>query len=198
MRTNCYLVADREKKECAIIDPGDDADYLRDKINEMKLKPTAIMATHGHFDHVMAAGALQVSYNIPFMIHKKDEFLLSGMKESASYFLGIKLVDPPPIVTGNIAEEDAIIVGSHKLLVLHLPGHTPGSIAFWWKEGKALLVGDTIFTDGGVGRTDFAYSDPTAVTRSLGRILSLAGDTVLYPGHGEATTVGRERQYHRV
>jgi glyoxylase-like metal-dependent hydrolase (beta-lactamase superfamily II) len=175
MATNCYIAGGM------IVDPGDDAEYI---ISHLTVKPTMIVATHGHFDHIMAAYALQRAYNIPFYIHEDDIFLLGRMQSSAKHFLGLKEVDPPP-VPSKIKD----------LPFIHTPGHTPGSVCLYFKEDNVLFSGDTIFAGGAVGRTDFSYSDKTALTRSVQIILSLPQDTRILPGHGEQTTV-REEMVH--
>jgi glyoxylase-like metal-dependent hydrolase (beta-lactamase superfamily II) len=176
MATNCYIAGGM------IVDPGDDAEYI---ISHLVTKPTMIVATHGHFDHIMAAYALQLAYNIPFYIHEEDIFLLSRMQSSAKHFLGLKDVDPPP-VPSKIKD----------LPFIHTPGHTPGSMCVYFKKDKVLFSGDTIFAGGGVGRTDFSYSDKTALTRSILTILSLPPETKIFPGHGDETDVTHELQYH--
>jgi len=162
MATNCYVV-DR-----IIIDPGDDAEYI---ISYLKTKPSMIVATHGHFDHIMAAYAIQRAYDIPFYIHEEDIFLLSRMQSSAKHFLGLKDVDPPPIPS-KIKD----------LPFIHTPGHTPGSISLVF-DGF-LIVGDTVFADGSIGRTDHVYSDPYAFATSVARIRSYSKGTRVLPGHG--------------
>jgi len=170
MATNCYIVDD------IIVDPGDDAEYI---ISHITQKPSMIVATHGHFDHIMAAYALQLTYNIPFYIHPDDIFLLATMQSSAKHFLGLKEVDPPPVPTPL-----------QGLSFFHTPGHTPGSICLQFSD--VLIVGDSIFADGGVGRTDFSYSKPLKLADSIDRILSYPPDTRLLPGHGKETTVKQE------
>ena len=165
MATNCYIVGD------AIIDPGDDPEYI---ISHLSSKPKMIVATHGHFDHIMAAFAIQKAYNIPFYIHKDDIFLLRSMQSSAKHFLGLKDVDPPP--------KPAPI---QHLPFIHTPGHTPGSICLLF--GDALFVGDTIFAGGAVGRTDYSYSDPLKLSESIKKILLYPPQTRILPGHGEET-----------
>jgi glyoxylase-like metal-dependent hydrolase (beta-lactamase superfamily II) len=176
MATNCYIV------DGIIIDPGDDAEYV---MSHCTTKPTMIVATHGHFDHIMAAYALQRTYNIPFYIHKDDIFLLSNMQSSAKHFLGLNDVDPPPTPSPI-----------RNLSFIHTPGHTPGSICL--PVGDVLFTGDTIFANGAVGRTDHEYSDKTALSRSIKTILSLPSETRLLSGHGEASRVKYERPYHAV
>lgn len=175
MAANCYLVTHAGKT--MIIDPGDDAEYITSHVTE---QPSMIIATHGHFDHIMAAFALQLAYNIPFYMHPDDNFLLAQMQSSAKHFLGVREVDPPPVPTPI-----------KNIPFIHTPGHTPGSICLQF-EG-VLFVGDTIFAEGGVGRTDFSYSEPLKLAESIHRILSYRPETRLLPGHGEEVTV-RERR----
>lgn len=167
MATNCYLIDDM------IIDPGDDAEYIMSHIDE---KPTKIVATHGHFDHIMSAFALQQAYNIPFYIHPDDIFLLQNMRSSAMHFLGLKDVDPAPNPTPI-----------ENIRFIHTPGHTPGSICLEFEDG--IIVGDTIFAGGAVGRTDFSYSSKKDLESSIERILSYSKHTKLFPGHGESVTI---------
>jgi hydroxyacylglutathione hydrolase len=192
MGTNCYLVTNQKSGETLIIDPGDDAEYVSGEISKLDIHPISIIATHGHFDHIMAACALQLAYNIPFFMHKSDAFLLDNMQSSAQHFLGILTVDPPPKIPKFLTNKDTIA----DLAVLHTPGHTPGGICLYAKNEHMLLVGDTIFADGGVGRTDFSYSNKIQLDTSIKTILSLPSNTILYTGHGEETTVKQELYYH--
>lgn len=197
MQTNCYLVFDTGTKDCLIIDPGDDADYITRIILDLKLKPQKIIATHGHFDHILGATELKLSFKIPFYIHKNDVFLVKSMQKNAKYFLGIE-VDPPPVVDGYINNKDNAEVGEKKLTILETPGHTPGSICLYAKEANFLLSGDTLFAKGGLGRTDFSYSSRKLLTESLKTIFRLPLKTAIYPGHGNKSELVIERTYHRV
>lgn len=162
MATNCFIVDD------AIIDPGDDAEYI---ISHLTRKPKMIVATHGHFDHVMAGYALQKAFDIPFYLHRDDFFLLARMQSSARHYLGID-ADPPPVPT----DIDTIPF-------IHTPGHTPGSICL--PVDDILIVGDSLFASGMVGRTDFSYSDPKEFQKSLAIIRSYPKKTRILPGHGK-------------
>jgi len=162
MATNCYIAGGM------IIDPGDDPEYI---IDHLQTKPKMIVVTHGHFDHIMAAYALQLAYNIPFYIHEKDIFLLSRMQSAAKHFLGLKHVDPPP-------KPSPLTIP-----FIHTPGHTPGSISLQFDN--ALVVGDTVFADGAIGRTDFLYSKPLELASSIEKIRSFPKGTRILPGHGE-------------
>ena len=171
-----------------IIDPGDDADYIINQINDSNKKPSKIVATHGHFDHLLAATEVVLAYDIPLLLHKDDEFLLKRLQSSAKHFIGVE-TDPPPTVGGYLTEGEKIILGRYKFKIISTPGHTPGGVALYCKEAKTLFVGDTVFDNGGVGRTDFKYADSEELVKSIKILLKLPGDTVVYPGHGDKTTI---------
>ncbi len=196
LATNCYLVFDTTTREAFIIDPGDAPEYISDKLQELGLKPKMIVATHGHFDHIMGAFALQQAFNIPFCIHTEDSFLIERMQESAKHFLGTITVDPPPTITQTLENGEIVTIGRTSFTVIHTPGHTPGSICLYNKDQQVAFVGDTIFTDGSVGRTDFSYSNPQALAQSIRSILALPVGTELLSGHGDITTVRNERKHH--
>ena len=151
LEANCYLVPDGD--ECIIIDPGDDADFITETITNQKLKPLAIILTHGHFDHVLGCLELKLNFNLPIYLHKNDEKLYSSANRSAAHWLKKKTLKVPPI-DQFIKEGDEIKIGSEKLKVIETPGHTPGSICLY--DGtKNPFTGDTLFADA-VGRTDFS------------------------------------------
>lgn len=196
MAANCYLVRDRASGEMLIIDPGEDADYITGHITRLEGTPVGIIATHGHFDHILAAGALQMIYDIPFYMSREDTFLLRRMQDSARHFLGRNVSELPPGRVSAVGDDQSLKVGSGKLTVYRTAGHTPGSICLYDKNAGAIFTGDTIFAGGGVGRVDFSYSDRQKLTASLSFILALPGSTVLYPGHGATSTVEAEKIHH--
>ncbi len=198
LATNCYLLISAKTKEAIVIDPGDDAEHVEEVILRGSFVPLCIVATHGHFDHVMAGRALQLAFNIPFYIHENDLFLLPQMEKSARYFLGVHTIDPAPVVTKTLADGEELTFGDTTLTVTHTPGHTPGSICLLLEEEETIFVGDTIFTDGAIGRTDFSYSRKGELESSIRRILAFPSTIKLLPGHGRSTTVGRERTFHAV
>ena len=197
LSTNCYIVWDRVTLEAMIIDPGDDADYIAQILLELKVFPRFIIATHGHFDHILGVFALQSMFNIPFYIHADDIFLLQSMTKSATYYLRIPQVDPAPKNPISLVDGQAFSIGKSIFTVMTTPGHTPGSICLFENTNKVLFTGDTLFANGAVGRTDHRYSSPLTLHDSLERIFSLPNETALLSGHGEATTIGAERK-HRV
>lgn len=194
LQTNCYLVIGGE--EALIIDPGDDADYIMRILQDEEVKPTKIIATHGHYDHILAAGELKLAYQIPFLMHNKDEFLLKRMGSSAAHFSKIS-ADPPPKIDKYLKEEDTLVISHQPLFISATPGHTPGSISLYSKEASVIFVGDVIFAGGGVGRTDFAYSSLSDLKKSIKKLLKLPPNTIVYSGHGDETTIGDWRNFNR-
>jgi glyoxylase-like metal-dependent hydrolase (beta-lactamase superfamily II) len=213
LKSNCYIVHEKNSEDCLIIDPGGDAEYIKDTVLRNNLAPTQIIATHGHFDHIGAALDLQLSFNIPFLIHKDDEFLLSRMRESSIHFTGID-PGPPPRVSRHpeLVSGSEIKLNNIRFKIILTPGHTPGSVCLYHKPTPViasdagarqskphgiLFVGDLIFFEERgslpagrqVGRTDFAYSDKSQLDESIHRILKLPQNTLCYSGHGEPFTI---------
>jgi len=191
LQTNCYLVSDRESKDTIIIDPGDDVDYIIQTISSNSLTPRIILATHGHFDHIMAAWEIQQIYKIPFWVNRLDLFLLDNMAKSANYFLKLK-TGPPPIVSQKLFDKKIFQFEKIKLTLLPSPGHTPGSFCFYLKSENILFSGDTIFAGGVVGRTDFSYSQKNDLKKSIEKILILPRQTKILPGHGIPSSIRKE------
>lgn len=188
LRTNCYLVED--EGEVGIIDPGDDGDYILRKMEDLKAKPVWIVATHGHFDHVLGISEIVLATNIPFYLNPKDNFLLQRAKKSAEHFTKT-YADPMLVKPLPLSQTSKISVGRENFQVIETPGHTPGGISFYCKKEKVLFPGDLIFARGAVGRTDFEYASFENLTKSIKKVLKLPEETVVYPGHGESTTIGK-------
>ena len=185
LSTNAYLVFCPKTRAGLIIDPADEANFLSEKILREKIKPLAIVATHGHFDHLLAANELQLAFGIPFLIHQNDQKILSTLQKSASWHLRRKMSEEPPKKLSFLKEGEKICFGKEWLTVIELPGHTPGSIGLYNFSQKILFSGDTIFKDG-VGRADFAYSSPESLTQSLQKIREKFAGFRIFPGHGES------------
>lgn len=185
LRTNCYLVTDDISSKALIIDPGDGVDFIQRKISDEEVTPTKIIATHGHFDHILAVNELKLAYNIPFLMHKNDEFLLERMRSSCKFFTGYD-PGPPPTVDGFLTRSNPVKLGKYKFKTIQTPGHTPGGISLYSKKEKVVFVGDLMFERGGVGRTDFSYSSKSDLDKSIEKILKLPNDTEVYSGHGES------------
>lgn len=163
-------------------------------ISDEDVTPIKVIATHGHYDHVLAAGELKLAYQIPFLMHKADEFLLKRMRVSAAHFSQIS-ADPPPKVDEYLEEGFKIQITNHQsLITFPTPGHTPGSISLYAKEANLVFVGDVIFAGGLVGRTDFDYSSLRDLQKSIEKLLKLPAATTVYSGHGEETTIKAARK----
>lgn len=189
LETNCYLVYDEETRDCAVIDPGADPEKIIATIADLELRPVVVLDTHGHVDHVGANAGIVEKYGVPLAMHAADTDMLqvSDFIE-LSLLLGARNSPPPDRL---LAEGDEIAVGRTSLRVIHIPGHTPGSIGF--VHGGVLFSGDTLFC-GGVGRTDLPGGSWKDLERSIReRILTLPEETVVLPGHGPWTTVEQER-----
>lgn len=193
LQTNCYLVVDKQNR-CLIFDPGDEAVFILEEIQRRKLQPIAILATHGHFDHVMAVGEIQHSFSVPFYINEKDRFLLDRVEETAEYFLNYKPAILPIKNIKNLSIENSLKIGNWSLKIIFTPGHTPGSVCFYFEKEKILFSGDTLFKEA-IGRYDFSYSSKKDLDNSLKKLLQLPPDVVVYPGHGETTTIAEARSF---
>jgi glyoxylase-like metal-dependent hydrolase (beta-lactamase superfamily II) len=187
---NCYIVGDPETRDAIVIDPGGDADVIAAEIERLDLQVAAIVATHAHFDHVIASDALRQTTGAPFMLNDADKPLLDWVQESARMFLGLEL--PPPAEVDTAAREgDRLRAGSVELEIVHTPGHSPGSISLVTAE--ALFSGDTLFA-GSVGRTDLPGGDTKSLVDAVhSKLFVLSDDLEVYPGHGPSTTIAREK-----
>jgi len=189
LQTNCYLVFDQETRKAVIIDPADDADFIIQRIKDLDLKPQFILATHGHFDHILAVLELKLAFKIPFLVHKKDEFLVKRAGRTADYFIKGES-NLTPKIDRYIKEGDEIVFGKEgELKVVETPGHSPGGVVFL-NEG-VCFSGDTLFKQA-IGRTDYSYGSSRDILESLKKIFKLPKKTIVYPGHGEVTTIEKE------
>lgn len=190
---NCYIVGDPELKKAIVIDPGGDADDLIAFLEEQQLEVTAIVATHAHFDHVLAAEALRAHTGAPFHMHDDDKPVLEWLQESGRLFLGVEL-GPPPDVDTSISEGDELLAGGASLEVLHTPGHSPGSVSL--VGDGVIFAGDTLFA-GSIGRSDLPGGDGKLLTSSIkDKLFVLDGGTTVLPGHGPATTLEQEMAHN--
>ncbi len=184
LKTNCYLLIDKKTRETIIIDPGDDSEFIMGILKDNNCDVKKIIATHGHFDHVLAVTDLQLVLGLSFIATKEDEFLIKNSQSSSQHFLGIK-TGPNPIINKYLNEKE-LKLGKIKIKIISTPGHTPGSVCLYLEEEKIIFVGDLIFAHGVVGRTDLSYSDKNKLIDSVLRIRKLPGETMVYPGHGES------------
>lgn len=187
--TNAYLVVCPETGLTAIVDPAPkSADKLISYITKHSLKPDKILLTHSHWDHIADAAQLQNHYNLPIYVHPEDK---GNVEEPGSDGLPTKNIIPPAKVTHLIHDGEKIEVGTVQLIVLHTPGHTPGGVCFYCPEHHFLLSGDTLFR-GTFGNLSFSTGRPHLMQSSLKKLLDLPAQTMVYPGHGESTSIGAE------
>ncbi len=191
LQANCYVVADDASRQAAVVDPGADGPRILAVIERLRLGVGLIVLTHAHFDHVGAVGVLRAATGAPIVVHEAEVETLRAAKERAKLFAGLD-IDEPPVPDRLLHDGEILQIGDHPLTVVCTPGHSPGHVTLVG-DGFAL-VGDVVFA-GGIGRTDLPGSDYTVLMESIARrILTLPDETILYPGHGPATTVGRERR----
>ncbi len=183
--TNCYIVSCPHTKEAIIIDPGADGKSIIDNVSRLGLKVKFIVNTHAHVDHIGANGKLKQEYSVPILLNRKDLELYQNPG------FGLKLIlKKQPLPEQYLSEGDEVSLGKLKLQVLETPGHTEGSVCLFGSE--AVFCGDTLFA-GSVGRTDLAGGSYGDLINSIkSKLLRLPPETVVYPGHGPATTVGVE------
>jgi hydroxyacylglutathione hydrolase len=185
---NCWLIVDPDGAQSVLVDPGDDADVLLAAIDATQTTLTAIWLTHAHLDHVGAIGALRRRWDVPVYLHPADLPLYRTVDRQAARF-GLHM-SLPPEPTEPLSEGDVMHCGALSFAVWHVPGHSPGHVAFVG-HGHAFS-GDCLFA-GSIGRTDLPLADPAALLHSLDRLASLDPNTVVCAGHGPSTTIARER-----
>lgn len=189
---NCSIVWDEDTKTGAIVDPGGDIDQIVAALAELKVTPERILITHGHIDHAGGATDLAERFSIPIEgPHEADKPLLANLPRQAAQFglADVRAVTP----TRFLVEGDTVSVGGLTFDVLHVPGHAPGHVVFVHPPSEFALVGDTVF-QGSVGRTDLPGGDHDLLISSIkAKLFPLGDDMTVLPGHGPATTIGRER-----
>ena len=192
LQTNCYLVADESGRDAVVIDPGAKSSAIMKNIDRMKLNPKYILLTHGHHDHTGGVADLKRELVVPVLLHEEESDFIRVAASDREPF------DPAadsskPYLT--LRDEDEIVFGAARLKTLHTPGHTPGGVCFLEADAGVAFTGDTLFNDG-VGRTDFPGGSAQALDNSIrSKLLVLPDDTVIFPGHGPSSTIGRERRY---
>lgn len=190
MGANCYVFGCEETKKGVLVDPGDEGIRIFRWVTEMGYEITHILLTHGHLDHIGAVDELRERFACPVLIHAADaDMLTSARKNLSAYFgpgLSFKAAD------AFLQDGQILAVGRKSVQVLHTPGHSPGSVCFLTEDG--VLCGDTLFS-GSIGRTDFPGGSLDDLLRGVEtKLMPLADETKVYPGHGESTTIGHERR----
>lgn len=195
LQTNCYILVCEETSEALIIDPGfTDREWPKifNNIKRSKIQIAYIINTHGHADHISGNLRVKDITHATLAVHYRDVDMLTNPIKNLSLMLGLNVTSPPPDLALRGGEE--IEVGSIRLKVLHTPGHTPGSISLYCESLGAIFTGDVLFA-GSVGRTDLPGSSYRDLISSIRmKLFALPDETIVYPGHGERTTIGVERR----
>lgn len=189
--TNCYLLCNMDIKECVIIDPADSQDEISRMIDESGCSLKGILLTHGHFDHIMAADAVRDKYGVKVYASCDEKNTLEQPHINLGEAYGLKFS-----VKADVWHKDGEILklAGFDIEALHTPGHTEGGTCYYIREIGVLFSGDTLFC-GSVGRTDFPGGSMSEIVRSIKeKVMVLPDDTKVYPGHGEGTSVGYERE----
>lgn len=193
---NTYILYD-ETSECVIIDAGmlfdEEKAMIDDFINSNNLKINCLINTHLHFDHVLGVSYLQNKYGVQFAANEADLFLLDRLQDQATMF-GMSFSDKTPTLDKNLEENDTVTFGNATLQVLHVPGHSPGSLIFYSADESCLFAGDVLF-DGSIGRTDLPGGNYEELIHGIkSKLLTLPPNTTVYSGHGSETTIGNEKR----
>jgi len=194
-QVNTYLLFD-ETRECVIIDPANHGDQensaLNTAISEHKLTPLMIINTHCHIDHVQGISFLKKQFGIPLLAHREEARILEKAPVMGELF-GLR-IDTLPEIDRFIAHNESITFGNSSLTALHVPGHSPGSLAFYAEQDAFAVTGDALFA-AGIGRTDLPGGDYDSLIESIKKqLFSLPPETTIWPGHGGSSTIGFETE----
>jgi glyoxylase-like metal-dependent hydrolase (beta-lactamase superfamily II) len=190
--TNCYFLSNSETKETLIVDPADNMPAIMTQIQTKGYKPAAVLLTHGHFDHILAADELRRKYNIKIYIMEEDRSLAADSYEN----LSARFIGPYLLKTDvDMKDGDVYDFNGFSFRVIHTPGHTKGSCCFYFEKEHILISGDTLFRFS-VGRTDFPTGDTSMLYRSIAeKLLVLPKETIVYPGHGDETDIAEAKEF---
>ncbi len=192
LEVNCYIVGCEKTRKAAVVDPGGHVQAILNRLEKHNLKLDVVINTHGHFDHIGGNRELIEKSGVELLIHGADRFLIDSVPEHARMF-GI-IAEPSPAPDRELVDGDTIQVGELTIKVIHTPGHTPGGVCLL-VDGH-LVVGDTLF-NGSIGRTDLPGGSFEQLIASIQeRLFPLPDETQVFPGHGPATTIGREKTFN--
>ncbi|MGD0938727.1 MAG: MBL fold metallo-hydrolase [Terracidiphilus sp.] len=189
---NCTILGDEETGEAIVVDPGDEVGRIHSRLTESGLKLKQILLTHGHIDHVGGAARLKQLTGAPVLLNENDLPLLQMIAQQAAW-VGMAVPETAP-PDGNLADGELVGLEGYPAQVIHTPGHSQGSVCFYFAPLKLLVAGDTLFAES-IGRTDLPGGDYDQIIDSIkSRLLVLPDDTRVFTGHGLATTIGAERK----
>ncbi len=192
--TNCYLIFHDGTREAVVVDPADNGAYVLNKCRELGVHPTAVLLTHGHFDHILAVKDICRAFPCKVYAGREEDRLLQDASLNLSGSMGTEQT----VIEADVLVKDGDVLSlvGFSWKVLETPGHTAGSVCYYVESEDVMLSGDTLFADS-LGRTDLPTGDLQAIVRSITeKLLTLPEDTMVYPGHGEVTTIGHEKRYN--
>jgi glyoxylase-like metal-dependent hydrolase (beta-lactamase superfamily II) len=195
LAANCYIVACPRTRQAALVDPGAEPQRILHQVESLGVTVAIVVHTHGHFDHIGATETVLAGLpaRVPLAAHPADAYLYQPQMRQLGIAFGYPLPEMQLEPDLELVEGGKVEVGDLRLHVLHTPGHTPGSVSLWCAPWW-ILTGDTLFRRG-IGRTDLPGGDEDAIYDSIAtRLYPLPSDLVVYPGHGDPTTIGEERQ----
>lgn len=194
VQTACYIISN--EKKAVVVDPAANANQIIQYLGTKKLELEAVLLTHGHFDHIGAVNELVAKYQVPIYAHKKEKEYFENPDVNLSPMIYERLVLNKDFEYRFISDQEVIECLGTKVKTFHVPGHTTGSICYYFESEDIVFTGDTLFKHS-IGRTDFIYGNHDQLIKGIrGKLLSLPGHTLVYPGHGECTTIGEESKHN--
>ncbi len=193
VQTNCYILSNVSTKEAIVFDPGDQAEIIEQYLSNHGLTCVGILLTHGHFDHIMAVDGLVKRTGAKVHALEQEKQLLEDPQLNAS-----ARVHRPCSVTADmfLKDQETFTLAGFQIRVIHTPGHTAGGACYYFPELEILFSGDTLFLES-IGRSDLPTGDGVVLVASIqNKLMTLEDDIQVYPGHGDATTIGHERKYN--
>lgn len=190
VQTNCYIISNGNTKEAIVIDPADDAMKIEQYLKANDLACKGILLTHGHFDHIMAAKELSEDTQAKIYAHEEEVKLLQDAQMNASAHIRRECILTPDVM---LKDQEVLTLAGFTVKVIHTPGHTGGGVCYYFSGHGVLISGDTLFRED-IGRSDVPTGDGKKLVESILNKLMILEDSVkVYPGHGESTTIGYER-----
>lgn len=190
LQCNCTIIGDRVSRKGIVVDPGGDPDHIMETVQEMGLQISAVIHTHAHLDHILASGEIKKRTGAPLYLHKGDKYLWDSLESQCGIF-GIPY-SPCPDPDHWLRDDEGLALDEG--VAMHTPGHTPGSMSFWFQKYNLLIAGDTLFRQG-IGRTDLPGGDFRQIQASItDRLFRLPDDVLVITGHGDETSIGLEKK----